>query len=310
VRVPACGYSHRKILRSKRYRPFEGYLFVLAATVIWSGNFIVARILSDSVPPVTLVVLRNIIAAAVLVPFIVKPLRREFGAILRHLVYLVFTAFLGITMCNTLLYVAAATSNALNLSLIAIFSPVFTVLFARVLLHDVLTVRRLTGLIAATVGVVLLVTKGQVHRLADVTFSEGDLWMLGQAASFALYSIMVQKKPRELSPLTFLFAMFVLGMLVVLPWFDWQQCGTMIIESSPAMIGAVLYLGIGPSLLAYLCWNQSVAIIGPTRAAFVYYCLPLFSGVEGLILLSEPVTVVHLLSGCFILGGVVFATNE
>lgn len=291
-------------------RSVRGYLLVLAATAIWSGNFIIARVLSNSVPPVTLVVLRSVLAALILLPFVIRPLCSEIGVIRRHLGYLTLTAFLGITMCNTLLYVAAETSNALNLSLIAIFSPVFTVLFARLFLRDVLTSRRIAGLVAATAGVILLVTKGQIYRLSHLTLSEGDLWMLGQAVSFALYSILVRMKPPELSPLTFLFSLFVLGMLFVLPWFDWEQSGRTLVEFSPKIIGAIIYLGVGPSLVAYLCWNQSVAIIGPTKAAFVYYCLPLFSGIEGLLLLGEPVNAFHVVSGVLILGGVIVATNE
>ncbi len=266
--------------------------------------------LSNSVSPVTLVVLRSVIAAVVLVPFVIRPLRREIRVIRNHIWYLLLTAFLGITMCNTLLYVAADTSKALNLSLIAIFSPVFTVLLARLFLNDILTLRRIAGLIAATVGVVLLVTGTQIYRFTDLTFSHGDLWMLGQALSFALYSILVRRKPPELSPLTFLFSMFVPGVVFLLPWFNWSDCGTTIAKFSPIIMGTILYLGLGPSLLAYLCWNQSVAIIGPARAALVYYCLPLFSGIEGLLLLGEPVTLIHVISGCFILGGVILATTE
>jgi drug/metabolite transporter (DMT)-like permease len=298
------------VLSFQPHRALKGYLFVLAATLIWSGNFVVARILSDVVPPATLVVLRSVIAAVVMTPFVIGPLRNEIRLVIKHLAYLGLTAFLGITMCNYLVYVAAATSNALNMSLIAIFSPVFTVLFARMFLQDTLTIRKVTGLLWATAGVAILVTKGQFYRLADLTVSTGDFWMLGQAVSFAFYSILVRKRPLELSSLTFLFCMFVLGLLPCLPWFDWERVGSIIGESSPTVLGAILYLGIGPSLLAYLCWNRSVEIIGPTRAAFVYYCIPLFSGLEGIVLLHETVSIVHLLSGGFILGGIIFATKE
>jgi len=294
----------------KHYRYLKGYSLVLAATAIWSGNFIVARVLANSVPPVTLVALRSAIAIIILLPFVVRPLRDEIIVIRKHLGYLALTAFVGLTVCNTLLYIAAASSQALNLALIAICSPVFTVVFARLLLHDTLTFRRIGGLVAATSGVVFLITDGQPFRLAHLTFSEGDLWMLGQAASFALYSILVRMKPAELSPLTFLFSLFVLGLLLLLPWLAWELSGTKGIEFSTATVAAILYLGVGPSLIAYLCWNQSVAIIGPARAAFVYYCLPLFSGGEALLLLGEPVNAVHLLSGILILAGIIFATWE
>ncbi|AFM24177.1 DMT family transporter [Desulfomonile tiedjei] len=294
----------------QNYRFVKGYLFVIAAMIIWSGNFIVARILADTVPPVTLTVLRSVIASIVLLPFVMNALRSEMIGMKKHLGYLVVTAFLGVTASNTFLYIAAATSNALNMSLIAIFAPVLTILFARLFLRDTLTMRRVVGLVAATSGVILLVTKGQFSSLSRLTFSEGDLWMLGQATSFAAYSILLRKKPAGLQPLTFLFSLFVLGLLLPFPWFIQETIQHGLIEFSPSTVVALLYLGLGPSLLAYLCWNQSVAIIGPTRAAFVYYCLPLFSGAEALLLLGEPVYAIHVVSGILILGGVIFATTE
>jgi drug/metabolite transporter (DMT)-like permease len=263
-----------------------------------------------SVPPVTLGVLRSAIAIVVLLPFVIRPLCEEIGVIRQHLGYLALTALLGISICNTVVYVAAATSTALNLSLIAICSPIFTILFARLFLRDTLSIRRIIGLITATSGVVFLITEGQHSRLAHLTFSEGDLWMLAQAASFGLYSVLVRERPAGLHPLPYLFSLFVLGLLWLLPWFAWELSATLRIEFSATTVGAILYLGVGPSLLAYLCWNESVATIGPSRAAFVSYCLPLFSGGEALLLLREPVTIVHLLGGILILAGVVISTRE
>jgi drug/metabolite transporter (DMT)-like permease len=293
----------------KNYKFVTGYFFVLAATAIWSGNFIVARILSNSIPPVTLVMLRSSIAIIILLPFVIRPLRNQIPIIRKHLGYIALTAFLGLTVCQTVVYIAAVTSPALNLTLIAISSPVFTILFARIFLGDTLTLRRIIGLSAATSGIVVLITNAQLSRLAELTFSEGDIWMLSQAASFALYSILVRKKPADLQPLIFLFSLFVLGMVPILPWFVWEL-STKPMEFSATTALAVLYLGLGPSLLAYLCWNESVAIIGPSRAALVYYCLPLFSGGEALLLLGEPLRSIQVLSGALILGGVVLATRE
>jgi drug/metabolite transporter (DMT)-like permease len=294
----------------EHYRFLKGYSLVLAATAIWSGNFIVARVLSNSVPPVTLVALRSAIAIIILLPFVIRGLSGQVPIIRAHIGYLALTAFLGLTVCNTFVYIAAATSSALNMTLIAICSPIMTILFARLFLGDTLTFHRIVGLIVATSGVVFLITGGRFSRLAHLNFSEGDIWMLGQASSFALYSILVRKKPAELQSLTFLFSLFVLGMVFLAPWVAWELAGAGTIEFSPITIAAILYLGVGPSLLAYLCWNKSVATIGPTRAAFVYYCLPLFSGVEALLWLGEPITAIHILSGTMILGGVFFATRE
>jgi len=295
---------------SDRYRLAQGYFFVLAATAIWSGNFIVARVLANTVPPMTLVVLRCATAVVVIIPFAIGPLYRERSLVVKHLGYLAIMAFLGVTVCQTTVYVAAATSEALNLSLIAICSPVLTVSFARLFLKDTLSPRRVWGLIAATLGVILLITQGQLSRLIHMTFSAGDLWMLGQAASFAVYSILLRKMPEKLSPATFLFSIFVLGMIFVLPGVAWELDAIEGMRFSPEVVGAIIYLGVGPSLLSYLCWTQSVAIIGPSRSALVYYCLPLFSGVEAFLFLGETIQMIHILSGILILTGVIVATKE
>lgn len=294
----------------KRTRSITGYLLVLAATAIWSGNFIVARGLADSVPPVTLAFLRWSTAVIVFLPFTARALWRDIQIVRRHLGYITLTAFILVTVFNTLIYIAAHTSNALNLSLIAMSSPIFIVVFARIFLNDPFTPRRITGLVTATFGVVLLITQGDFSRLLGLTFSRGDIWMLVAAAIFGVYSVLVGMKPAELSPLVFLSSMFILGLLFMVPWLIWEQAGAPTITLSPAILGAVIYLGVGPSLLAFLCWNEALAIIGPVRAAFVYYSLPLFSGIEALILLHEPVHWVHVISGALILAGVVVSTQE
>ncbi len=287
----------------------QGYILVLTATVIWSGNFIVARIINGSIPPVTTVVLRSIVAIVVLLPFVIRTLVYEARLIRKHLVYIAFTAFLGITVCNTAVYVAASSSKAVNLTLIAICSPIFTIIFARLILKDVLTFRRVLSLLIASTGVVYLVTGGELSRLRALNFNPGDIWMLLQASSFGLYSVMVQKRPLGISPLPFLFSLFLVGTLLLIPWFAWEISTGEGFPISQENILAILYLGLGPSVLAYMSWNKSVSLIGPAKASMVYYCLPLFSASGGLYFLGEQVTAAHFVSGALILTGVILSTR-
>jgi drug/metabolite transporter (DMT)-like permease len=297
-------------LVSKQGHAWIGYLMVLAATAIWSGNFIVARGLSHSIPPVTLAFLRWATAVLALAPFGLRSIPVDIGVVRRHLGYLCLTAFLGVTVFNTLIYIAAYSSEALNLSLIAICSPAFTVVFARLFLREAFTLRRIVGVLVATAGVVALITGGEPSRLRSLTFSAGDLWMLLAAAIFAVYGILVRKRPADMSQGLFLTATFVLGTLFLLPWAAWELTQVPYIRFTPTAVAAIIYLGIGPSLVAFSCWNRAIAIIGPVRAGFVYYCLPLFSGLEAFLLLHEPVHWMHLWSGVVILAGVVVATRE
>jgi drug/metabolite transporter (DMT)-like permease len=290
--------------------PFIGYVLVLVATAVWSGNFIVARLLSDSIPPATLDFLRWAAALLFLLPFAVRPLYRDIQIIRTHLGYVCLSAFLLVTLFNTLIYIAARWTKAINLSLIAVSSPIFIVLFARLILREPFTFRRIIGLIAATSGVILLITEGEFSRLRDLTFSHGDLWMLSAAMVFGTYSILVRIKPVALSPVAFLCSTVIIGLIFLVPWVIWELRSVQDIDLSGTAIAAIVYLAIGPSLLAFLCWNKAILLIGPVRSAFVYYSLPVFSGVAALVILGEPVHIVHALSGILILSGVIIATRE
>ena len=298
------------IKSSGQAHPLLGYGLALAATAIWSFNFIVARGLSDSVPPVTLAFLRWSTAAVVLLPFGIRPFFRDYNVIRKNLGYLSLTAFLLVTVFNTLIYIAAHTSKAVTLSLIAASSPVFIVFFAYLFLKAPLSLPKIIGLVAATVGVALLVTKGDFSQVLEHGVSDGDAWMILAASIFGAYSILVRFKPKNLGAVAFLCSTLLLGLLFLVPWLLWELRAVDKLSLSSGAIAAIIYLGVGPSLVAFLCWNKAIMLIGPVHSAFVYYSLPIFSAIEGAVILGEPIHFIDLFSGALIMMGVMIATRE
>jgi drug/metabolite transporter (DMT)-like permease len=288
----------------------SGYIFAFLATIIWSGNFIVARGLADEFSPVLLAFFRWLTASVVLLPFGLPGLIREWKEVRANLGHLIPSAFLGVTIFNTLIYIAGKHTTAMNLSLIAVFSPVFIILLARIVLNDPITLRRLTGLTLAIIGVIVLTTKGNLSLLATLRLNIGDLWMLLATAIFAAYSILVRRKPRHISPTTYLTATFFFGLLMLIPWAAWDWAANPPVMPSGHVIGSILFIGIGPALICYLFWNKAIASIGPVKAGMVYYSLPLFSGLEAWLLLGEKITWIHALAGLLIIAGISVATTK
>ncbi|SIO27802.1 DMT family transporter [Halodesulfovibrio marinisediminis] len=289
---------------------YGGYLFALMATVIWSGNFIIARGLSNEIAPVTLAFCRWTTAMIALLPFAASVMfrqRKEIFASLRHLIP---TAFLGVTVFNTIIYIAGHKTTALNLSLIAIISPVFIIILAHIFLNDRVTLTRLGGVALSVFGVVLLTTRGDLGLLLQLQFNEGDLLMLFATFIFAVYTILVRRKPVTISPTAYLGANFVLGWIMLLPWVLWEWTYAPLVMPAPHVLGVFLYIGVGASLLAYLFWNYAIAAIGPAKSAIVYYSLPLFCGIEAWLILGETITWVHGLSGLLIVCGIVIANRQ
>lgn len=286
-----------------------GYLFAAGATAIWSGNFIVARGLSDAIPPVTLAFCRWFVACTVLSLFALPGLKKEWRVIRGHLPYLSITAFLGITTFNTLIYIAGHSTTALNLALIAITFPIFIILFSRILYNEKLTLLKICGIVLVLFGVLLLTTKGKPSALLSISFNRGDLWMLAASVIFAVYSLLVKKKPEEISIMSFQLSTFLLGLVFLFPFFILEYSQTAEPFLNRTTIPSILYVGIFASLCAFILWNKSIVELGPSKAGMVYYTLPLFSGLLGHLFLGESVNMLHFYSTILILAGIVMANR-
>jgi len=293
----------------KTRRTAIGIACALAATMIWSGNFIVSRGLSQDIGPVTLALYRWTAAVVFLLPVAWPSLARQWRVLLAHRGYLALTAFLGVTVFNTLVYTAGHATTALNMALIAVCSPVWMVLLARVLHGEPLTLGRVGGMALAASGVVVLTTKGDFSALAGITLNKGDAWMLAATVIFAVYTILVRRKPGAMEPTAFLAATFIIGLVMLIPWAAWEWMSVPPAPPTGRVLGAVIYVGLGASLLSYLFWNKAVADIGPVSAGAVYYSLPLFGGVEAWLLLGEDITWAHVASGVMIITGIILATR-
>ncbi len=297
-------------MSNTRRQALLGSLFALGATAIWSGNFIVARGLSEIVPPVSIAFWRWVVAVIVFLPFALKPLVAERHMLLKNIRYLSLTALLGVTVFNTLIYIAGHTTTALNLSLIAITFPIFIVILSRILYGELITTKKILGIVLVTCGVVLLITKGDLSVLTNITFTVGDFWMLSASSIFAVYSILIKHKPQELSIWSFQLSTFSLGLLFLFPFFVWESATTPPVTYSITTILAILYIGIFASLTAFVLWNKAIITIGPAKAGLIYYTLPLFSGFLAYLFLKESIGIIHLISSLMIVSGILTANHQ
>jgi len=296
------------LLRNRQV--ISGYLFAIGATAIWSGNFIIARGLNESISPVSLAFWRWVVAVIVFLPFALKPLITEWDILRKNIFYLCITALLGITIFNTLIYFAGHTTTAINLSLISITFPVFIVILSRIFYGELITINKGVGIILVAIGIVFLITKGAFSRLLNISFAIGDIWMLAAAIIFAVYSILLKRKPKQLSIWAFQLSTFILGLIFLFPFFIWEYVTASPVEFDTKTVFSILYVGIFASLSAFVLWNKAVMTVGPSKAAMIYYTLPLFSGILAYLFLKEDITILHLYSALLIVTGILIANFE
>lgn len=280
------------------------------SALLWSGNFIIAKNVAGKIPPATLSFYRWTIAALILTPFVFNKLKEQKDEIKKNKWHLIFTALFGISIFNTCAYIAAPDVPAIHLALFsATASPIFSIILAGIFLKEEINIIKVAGIVISIVGILSLLTKGSLHNLSGFTFHKADLWILAAAISFAIYNILVRTKPTTLHPKTFLVTVFWIGILFLLPFFIYEQ-----FQSPTPMnatnIGSILYLGIGASLIAYLCWNAAIRRIGAGRTALFGNLIPVFSMIEAVLILGETLSINQAISSLLIITGLVVANGS
>lgn len=286
----------------------KGIVLAVLATIIWSGNFVVARGVIHEIPPVSLAFFRWTTGTLILAPFALKHSIEQKELNKEHWKYLLIVSIFGITIYNTLIYVAGRYLPAVNLALIGTTSsPIMSIILAGIFLKEKLTKLRVVGIVICIIGILYLLSRGSWERLMGFHFSLGDAWILAAAFTFAVYNVMVRKKPATIHPLNFLFITFLIGTLLLAPAFVIEHQYAAPIKWSWSLAGVILYLGAGNSVLSFLFWNASISKLGAGRTALFGNLIPIFSSIEAVLFLGESIQAVHWISGILVIGGLIIA---
>ena len=288
----------------------KGILFALLATLLWSGNMVIASGIKEHIPPIGLAFWRWTVACLVLAPFAVKSTINDFKIIRIHFAYLVRTAIMGITIFNTLIYFAGKTTSAINLSLIAISIPLFIVVLSRIIFKEKVSNNKITGIATIITGVLVLISKGSFQALLQINFAAGDILMLLACFFFAYYTILVRKKPAALSPKVFLFSVFVIGTILLFPFYIVEHLYFKKVHFDIKTILIVSYVGICASLISFYLWNEAIRYIGTSKTAMIYYLIPVFSGVLAYFFLNQAIVLTQVISMGIIIVGLLITNKK
>lgn len=280
------------------------WLPLALAVLFWSGNALMGRALRDDIPPVALAFWRWAVAAALVLPFAWRHVARDRAALLAAWKPVLALSVLGVVTFNTLLYHAAHTTTATNISLILTAMPALIVLMDRTFFGERVSGAKLAGATLAMTGAAVVVLRGRPAALASLDIVAGDLWMSVAVAAYALYSVLLRRRP-EVHGLSLVASTFGVGAILLLPVFAWEAHAVGGFAWTPAVGAGVLYAAVFPSILAYLFWNRGVALAGPTVAG-LFICLgPVFTALLAVPLLGETLAWFHLAGFLLITGGLI-----
>ena len=295
--------------------------FLVLPPLLWAGNAVVGRLAIGSMDPLWLNAVRWMLAFVLLLPLGWRALgtpaaRAQIRTRWAHLAVL---GLIGVGAYNALQYMALRTSTPLNVTLIASSSPVWTMLIGALAYGVIPTRMQLAGAVLSLSGVALVLSRGDPAAIARIEFVEGDLLMLLAMLGWTGYSWMLARPPAHMAGearpqwnwAEFLVAQCVFGVLWAVAA---AAAGDVVFPSGPTqwswgLVAAIVYIAVGPSIIAYRAWGVAVAEAGPATAAIFYNLTPLFAAVFSAAVIGEWPRPYHGIAFLLIVGGILVSTR-
>lgn len=271
------------------------YIFLVLAVLFWSGNFITGRYISTSIEPMQLSFYRWFFVLVLLLPYIFinyKDLILGFKK--DSLLLVVFGAF-GIAGFNTFLYYGLQTTSATNALLINSSTPIFIILISSIIFRIAITKIQILGVLLSTLGVLYLILKGEINHILELNFTPGDLWILLAALDWAIYSVLLKFKPKDLSSFSFLTITSFIGVMILYIAFILQGYSLEFsFLSNKEVLYSLIYIVIFPSILSFYFWNMATIEIGANKAGQSAHLMPIFGAILAYIFLGEVLEFYHI----------------
>ena len=307
---------HRKLTASTA-------LLLTVPPLLWAGNAIVGRLVRDAVSPMTLNLLRWSLALLILL-LPGRVLLRPGSGLWRDWRRYSLLGLLGVGLYNSLQYLALQSSTPINVTLVAAGMPVWMLLIGALCFKMPVKRRQVAGAALSIAGVLLVLSRGEWRQLAAMRLVAGDLYMILATIAWSFYSwLLMQPKDRDAQNragqerpairadwAAFLLAQVVYGVFWsgLLAGAEWSL-GAAHVDWSPNVALALLYVALGPAVIAFRCWGAGVQRAGPTVAAFFSNLTPLFAALMSSAFLGEAPHLYHIAAFALIVGGIAWSSR-
>ena len=289
-------------------------LLLTVPPLMWAGNAVVGRLAADLIPPMTLNFLRWLIAFFILLPIawqILHPASTLWPVWRRYLLL----GFLGVGCYNALMYLALHTSTALNVTLVGASVPVWMLLIGTLFFKQRISRLQLIGSLLSIAGVIVVLSRGELARLAQIQVVAGDFYMVLASIAWAFYSWLLSQ-PKDPADIRSDWAAFLMAQMVFgLGWAglfaggEWALTTAQIIWGWQ-LIGVLLFVAVGPAILAYRCWGVGVQRVGPAMASFFANLTPLIAALLSAAFLGELPQLYHAAAFVLVVGGIVVSSRH
>lgn len=285
-------------------------VLLLLPPLFWAGNFIAGRAVSADVPPVALSLIRWGLATLCLLPFALKPFLRDRAHYLAYRWHVLGTAVTGVATFNLLVYWGLHTTSATNGIILNSFIPFLVAIFGFLLYRQHLPGNQLLGLLVSLAGVLTVVSHGDLQVLLTLAFAPGDVIIFLAMICWALFTLWLKQIPATIDRSGLMLCQVLIALVLLLPLYAWESQTTTAHIEHAQTIWTLLYIGIFPSVIAFLAYAKAVSVVGSVRASVFIHAMPIFGSLLSSLLLKEPFHGYQLLGMLTIFCGIWLANRQ
>ena len=240
-------------------------------------------------------------AALIMLPVFIKNFSNIYQTFKKHYIILNILAILGVTLFNTFLYIGLQNTTATNALIINSSIPVLILGLSFFILRIPIGTRQFTGILLSTIGVIYLILRGDMSHLINLSFNNGDLWVVTSSFIWALYSVLIKFKPKNLSDFEFFTSIVYIGLFWL--FIAYKLAGYSFTDDLPMVKSYYLvfiYVSLFTSVLSFYFWHRGIHEIGANKTGQFTHLMPLFGAILAYIFLGERLHLFHVVGASFI----------
>ena len=293
--------------RANGWMSSRPYLLLTLTCLMWGGNAVASRLAVGEISPFMLTGLRWVLVCSLMPLFVGRDLMRHRTVLLQHWKLIALMGCIGFTAFNTLMYVAAHLTTAINIGIVQGSIPIMVILGALLIYGTRASAIQWIGVAVTIAGVIFVAARGDVNALATLSFNNGDILMVIGCIFYSGYTVLLRERPISVPALVFFTAVAFFACLMSIPFIAWELAtGTAALPTWTGFL-IVAYVAFFPSLLGQLFFMRGVELIGAARAGVFVNLVPIFAPLLAVIILSEPFRWYHAAGLVLVLGGIAFA---
>jgi drug/metabolite transporter (DMT)-like permease len=283
------------------------YLLILLAIIFWGTSFVATKTVLHEIKPVTIIILRLILASALLT-IIALSTKRTFSINLKSHVWIFILALVAVFHL-WIQVTGLQFTTASNTGWIIGTAPLFMALLGFIFYKERIILVQFAGILVAIFGLLLLIGKGDISNIGLIE-NKGDLLVLGSAFTWGVYSIINKKISLSYSPLMTILYLFLMMAVIIIPFNLNKETINSVINLSMISWMWILFLGIFCSGIAYVIWAQALRDMESAKVGAFLYFEPLVTVIAAWFFLSEEITLLMIFSGLLITAGVFIVNKE